>query len=810
MQPPLSKEYFPDKLAHWSQTSDYLQFTCENGCVLRLHLLSDQMVRFRFSPEGYFSGDFSYGPDPRWQPAPPIFSVHEQKSYLSIKTEALDIRLRRQDLRTRIFDRKGNLLLDDDKGFHWEESHRGGNIVMMSKRAYVGESYFGLGDKSCHLNLRGHRLHNWVTDSFGYSTTTDPLYRAIPFYFGLHNGRGYGIFFDNSFRSHFDFAKERHDATSFWADGGEMNYYFIAGPELMQVAERYTLLTGRPELPPMWALGFHQCKWSYYPEAKVREIAREFRARKIPCDALYLDIDYMDDYRCFTWNHEHFPRPQTLLQDLKDQGFRTVVIIDPGIKIDPEYEVFRQGLAKEYYCRRPDGPFYRGKVWPGECYFPDFTQPEVRQWWASLFRDLMQREGVDGIWNDMNEPAIFEVETKTFPDDVRHDYDGHPCSHLKAHNIYGMQMSRASFEGMKHFGYPKRPFLLTRATYAGGQRYAAAWTGDNVANWHHLHLASIQSQRMSVSGMSFVGSDIGGFNDIPDGELFVRWLQMGIFHPLFRVHSIGYNFAGDAAVDEEVVAENVATSKRDQEPWSFGEPFTSQAKQAIELRYQLLPFLYTTYWQYVTYGRPFLRPLSFLAQDDPETHYRQDEFGVGDHLLVCPITEPGATGRYLYLPRGLWYDFRDDRPVRGEQEIYVKTAPMDIPIFVQAGAVLPLGAVKQHVNDHPEAPLTLHLYYKNGSATSWLYLDEGDGYDYLQGRSSLRRFDLNGSANGLQLTQRQEGTYPLPYDQFKVVVHGLPFRQEEIKVDGHRLAGRKRKGTLELKLPVDFHALELK
>ena len=291
---------------------------------------------------------------------------------------------------------------------------------------------------------------------------------------GLKEGIGYGIFFDNSFRSHFDFAAERSEVTSFWAQGGEMNYYFIYGPGLLDVARSYTKLTGTPELPPLWAFGYHQCRWSYYPEIKLREVARGFRERAIPCDALYLDIDYMDGYRCFTWNKDHFPNPRKMVSELAEKGFKTVVIIDPGIKIDLDNDICNEGIDKGYFLKRQDGPFVRGRVWPGECFFPDFTHPDVREWWARLYLDLIRKDGVRGVWNDMNEPATFDLEGRTLYEDVRHDYDGHPCSHRKAHNVYGMQMSRASYEGVKRYSYPYRPFLITRATYSGGQRFASA------------------------------------------------------------------------------------------------------------------------------------------------------------------------------------------------------------------------------------------------------------------------------------------------------------------------------------------------
>src|SRR5699024_5667175 len=453
---------------------------------------------------------------------------------------------------------------------------KGVTKVEITKEAPEDLTYWGLGDKVPESNLRGHSFENWNTDSFEYKRGDDPLYRSIPFYAALQNGRAYGIFLDNSYRSHFDFDSNERNISSFSATGGVMDYYFINGPGLTEVTERYSRLTGTPEMPPMWALGYHQCRWSYYPESRVRKLAETFRDKQIPCDALYLDIDYMDGYRVFTWNEDHFPDPTSMIEDLKQQGFKTIVMIDPCIKADNDYFVYRQGKEKDYFCRRPDGDLLLAPVWPAQSAFPDFTRPEVRDWWADLYEDHIAAKKVAGIWNDMNEPAVFEIESKTMPEDIRHHYEGQPCSHKKAHNIYGMQMARASLQGLKKHNPDKRPFLLTRANFAGGQRYAALWTGDNIASWDHLKLANEQCQRLSISGYSFVGTDIGGFVDEPSPELFTRWLQLSVFHPLFRTHTMGFNVDGSAAVDEEEVQQQKKRKETsDQEPWSYGEKYTN-------------------------------------------------------------------------------------------------------------------------------------------------------------------------------------------------------------------------------------------
>mgnify|MGYP001822304899 FL=1 len=367
---------FPTKIISFRKDVDTLYFTAENDVILQLTVLRDSVLRFRYTTTGNFKNDFSYAITKYASTGYNHLHIEEKAKHYIITTSKLICHVSKDNLAITLYDAKDNTLINQDEfGFHWEESYEyGGNVVKMSKVSQDGESFYGLGDKPQHLNLKGRRYENWVTDSYAYGKDTDPIYKAIPFYTGLHHNKAYGIFFDNTFRSFFDFANEKRNVTSFWAQGGEMNYYFIYGPKMEDVVINYTDLTGKPhQLPPLWALGFHQCKWSYYPESKVKEVTQKFRDLKIPCDAIYLDIDYMEGFRCFTWNKEYFPDPKRMVKELADNGFKTVAIIDPGIKVDKEYSIFKEGLENDYFCKRADGPYMKGKVWPGECYFPDFT-----------------------------------------------------------------------------------------------------------------------------------------------------------------------------------------------------------------------------------------------------------------------------------------------------------------------------------------------------------------------------------------------------------------------------------------------------
>lgn len=758
-----SAKHYPDIIKEWKKEGNYFYFYTSET-ILEVRIISDKIVRFRYAADGNFQRDFSYAVSERLEESPVNFGLREYEENFEIYTEALRIYIARDDMRLTITDPEGFIINQDELGFHWQYYlQKGGKIVYCSKQIQEDEYFFGMGDKPTDLNLHGKRLENYGTDAYGFQKDTDPLYRNIPFYYGLHRGKAYGIFFDNTFRTIFDFGKERENVTSFWARGGEMNYYFIYGPELLKVAEGYTSITGTAELPPLWALGYQQCRWSYYPDKRVKEIAAEFRKRQIPCDVIHLDIDYMEGFRCFTWSKEGFPDPVGLIKELSAQGFKVVVIIDPGIKVDPDYNIYKQGIQNNYFCKRQDGALMEGDVWPGKCVFPDYTNPEVRKWWAGLFKELVD-VGVRGVWNDMNEPAVFEMGT--FPEDVRHDYDGEAVSHRKAHNVYGHLMSKATAAGMRKFLMPNRPFVISRSCYAGAQRWTSFWTGDNVSSWDHLWLASVQCQRLAVSGISFAGSDIGGFIGEPDGELYVRWIQLAVFHPLMRTHSAsnetGFN----------------------QEPWSFGPEFETVARKFIQLRYHLLPYLYTTFWQYSRWGTPMIRPLAFVAQHDKQTYDRSHEFMLGDSLLISHVSERGMKEKEVYLPEGQWYYYWNDQVYNGGQVIKIATPLDEMPLFVKAGAVIPNYPKIQHVDERNTEEMILQVYYSTQETGSFLYEDAGDHYGYKNGQYNDIRFKQTSEKHRFALRKKYFGQYNAAYRRHNIHVHGLPFKAKEYIVDG--------------------------
>lgn len=799
-------------LVDWESLGErQILFRGEGEANLLLEIYAPDIIRIRYAVNAPFNQESSYAILDQKSDERILFEVKEMANFIEVSTGKLHCKIAKNNLQLQIYETASQtLLLEEALPFAARSTILNGiEYLKVSHRARTGEMYLGLGDKTCSMNLRGHTLQNWNTDSFGYQKNTDPLYRSVPFYYSLYKGKAYGLFLHSSWKTHFDFDAMGAGLTSFWTEGGEMDYFFIYGPELTEVNRRYMDLTGKPELAPLWALGFHQCRWSYYPESRVRELAREFRERNIPCDAIYLDIDYMDGYRCFTWNKDHFPDPKQLIADLKEDGFQTVVMIDPGIRVDPDYEVYQSGTEQDVFCRRTSGEVMTGPVWPSKCVFPDYTDPRVRAWWADLYEELYAGQGVSGFWNDMNEPAVFKVNHMTFPDSVWHHYDGFGGDHRKAHNIYGQQMSRATYEGLKKHQPDKRPFVLTRATFSGGQRYAALWTGDNVASWEHLRLANIQCQRLSISGFSFVGTDIGGFVDVPGGELLVRWLQLAVFHPVFRIHSMGNNVDGASETEADLVEEAERLNRLDQEPWAFGDPYTDQARTAIEFRYIILPYIYTYFQRASTLGDPMLKPLAFYDQTDQAALKREAEFIFGDHLLVCPILKPGAKSLTAYLPKGEWYEFHRATPYIGGQKVRLRVRPDQIPVMVKSGSVIPTYPVQQYTGEQEILHVGLRAYFGALEESLW-YVDAGEGYDYEAGGYRLATFNTVATDEGFRILQAVEGDFQPAATTYRLQVFGMPFDALSLKIDGRETHFSLLPSKMVVvDVPLDFTEMEI-
>lgn len=725
--------------------------------TLSVWIMESGVVRVAYLPGVLEEDEPSYAVSPDYVSPGAKVREYDEEGIHVIETLLLRIRIRVRDQKVDFYDIVTDTpLLTDEAGFgHESKDWTGDARVWINKNLQETEHFFGLGDKPCALNLRGKYFSMWGSDHYDFHEESDPLYKSIPFFISLREGKAYGLLLDNTCRSYFNFGASNDAVLTFGAFGGLMNYYFIHERTPLEIISSYTRLTGTPELPPLWALGYHQSRWSYFPEAAIYSLVERFRSLEIPCDAVHLDHHYMDNKEGFTWDEEHFPDPAGMISSLEEQGIKTVVIINPGIKINPDNPIWKEGREKNYYCRRAEGHVLCENVWPGLCNFPDFTNPGVRDWWSGLFRTLLTEQGVRGLWNDMNEPAVFP--DRTFTMDTRHAYDGIPCSHEKAHNIYGQCMTEASWLAMKRSMPQRRPFMLSRTGFAGMQRCAATWTGDNRSNWEHLKLANFQCQRLAASGVSFAGSDTGGFLDHPTPELFCRWMQMSAFHGLFRNHSSA-EFGG-------------------QEPWVFGEEVSGFVKAAIEQRYRLLPYIYTQFQRYSEKGTPVLRSLALQCFENVDTYWRGAEFFFGDHLYIIPIHEPQEGGRFLYIPKGVWYSYHDDSLMeRTGRDIWVKCPLSILPVYVRGGAVIPHWPVQQYAGELARPPLALDVWWApETEEASSLYEDAGDGYAYLEGDCARHQFLYQaGNAQAFKIVWQCQGDAAAFHDSVEMVLHGLP------------------------------------
>lgn len=626
-----------------------------------------------------------------------------------------------------------------------------------------GEVVYGGGERTGPLNKRGRTMTFWTTDPLpNHGEQTGAMHQSVPFLIGLVDGKAYGIYFDVNERAEANIGKAQTDLLSYTSESADLVAYVVSGPTLGAVLRQYTSLTGRMPMLPRWAFGNQQSRWSYMSAEEVLSIAREFREQSIPCDAIYLDIDYMDGYRVFTWNSERFADPAGLIETLREQQMRLVTIIDPGVKVDADYPVYQQGVSNGYFARAADGAPFQGWVWPGLSCWGDFAQPDARSWWGDQHRSLIEA-GVAGIWIDMNEPAqtgIFAPPSikishgETLPDDVLHGTPDDPITHARFHNAYGLAMAQSTFEGLQRLRPDERPFVLTRAATAGSQRYAIVWNGDSTSSWDNLRLAIPLNLGVGLSGFPMTGGDVGGFWQNTTAELLVRWTQLGALLPFCRNHS--------------------AMGTARQEPWAFGEPYTRLCRKAIERRYELLPYLLTLAHEATLTGAPMVRPLSWIAPNHAESLACDDEFLLGDGLLVAPVLEEGATSREVLLPPCEWFAWESSMLHDGAQRLAVPVTLDTMPVYVRAGTILPLAAVAQSTDAMAEQPLTLHVYLSanNLTATADMWLD--DNHPLAEERGTFGVWRAQAAWQGDDLTVKMErvsGQLVWPYPGCSIALH---------------------------------------
>lgn len=764
------------------------------AAILRITALRDDILRVRIAADGALPEDSSWAvlPGPRRKSVDVRPQSMQDAVSVGFRTAALDVRVERNPLRIVVRDLAGNIISSDAVG-RPSKFQLGGFSVYKTMPA--DEHYFGLGDKAGTFDRRNQAYTLWNTD-IGTQEAIDPIYKSIPFFLAIGGARSYGIFLDDTWRSWFDFGKQARDAYSFGAEGGPLNYYLIYGPTPKQVVEGYAYLTGTHPLPPLWALGFQQSRYSYYPESQVREIADRFRADKIPADVLYLDIDYQYRNRPFTVDPQAFPNFPGLVSDLRKQHFHLVLITDLHIAHAPNegYAPYDSGEAGNNFVKRADGSEFVGIVWPGPAVFPDFTRVPTRDWWGGLYKEFAQN-GVAGFWNDMNEPAVFDGPGKTMPLDNVHrieepGFATRTATHAEIHNIVGLENARATYDGLLKLRPDERPFVLTRATYAGGQRYGFTWTGDNSSTWNHLRLATQQLLNLGLSGISFVGDDIGGFNNSPPPDLLTRWVEVGAFNPMFRDHSTKGSLM--------------------QEVWVHGPEQEAIRRRYIETRYHLLPYIYTLAEESSRTGLPMMRPVflefpEVFAPSAPAFNGLDTEFLLGPSLLIAPQPFAETLDDYVVsFPTGDWYDFwtglKNSAAPPEPNIVQIATASAGtilrtppkihpvldtLPVYVRAGSILPLQPLIQSTDETPSGPLELRVY-PGPACSGSLYLDDGHTLRYQHGEYLRQTFSCQSDGNSVRINfGARQGTYAPWWKTVEVVIFDWPSTQADVKLSNN-------------------------
>jgi alpha-glucosidase len=787
---------FISPVTSFGKTDAAVTLTCADGSQVRITVLAPDLIRVRASFLSKLPDrDHSWAIEktawdvPRWDLA-------EDPGALRISTDELEVVVHRSPLLIEFRDAKTHQTINADQQPMRFDPQSG--LVAAGKKLGFDEHFYGLGEKAARLDKRRGEFTMWNSDTFGYQEGTDPVYQSIPFYIGWQHGAAYGIFFDNSYRTHFDFGASSQEYSAFSAEGGEMNYYFFQGPSIKKILARYADLTGHMPMPPMWALGNQQSRYSYYPDSVAEEVVRKYRADDLPLDVLHLDIHFMNAFRPLTWDPQRFPNPKAFTDRLRAQGVKVVTIVDPGIKYQPRaegaaegaaqgaggaqrlnpetashpelapqdqsYYVYNQGQAQNFYLKRKDGRTYIARVWPGESVFVDYTLDGAARWWGDLHRAYTDN-GVAGIWNDMNEPSDFNDQTgKSQMDVVTYD-GGTYSSYAQNRNVFALNENRATYEGLRRLLPNQRPYVITRAAYAGIQRYATMWAGDNRSTWEALSVSLPMFMTLGLSGEPFVGSDVGGFVGRTDAELLVRWYQVGFLTPFCRNHA--------------------GMESPDHEPWRYGKYYEDIIRKYLKLRYRLLPFLYTALAESHRTGVPMFRPLLLDYQEDENTLGIDDEFTIAGDLLAAPVLKPNLSARLVYLPAGVWFDYWTGARHEGGRMIRVEAPLETVPLFVRGGAILPLGPEMNYVGEKPSNPLSFEIYPDaRGEASTSLYEDDGLTEAYQQGsfRQTSLTYRHTPAGDQIDISAPQGSFRPAPRELVFTV--RSPAKARKVLIDG--------------------------
>jgi alpha-glucosidase len=784
-----------------------------DGVTLQVNALRDDVLRVRMWRGDAVPEDASWAvlAQSRTSSVPVTAEAH------GFATKALRVTVDDHLLLT-VTDLQGNVLQKDAAPVLWD-----GQRFTVSKQRSFSDHFFGLGDKPGPLDRGGQAFTMWNTDAFGWQESTDPIYKTVPFFLDIKQGRTLGVFLDNTWRTSFDFGRADVTRYTFGSLDGPIDYYLLYGPEPKQVVTEWAWLTGPTPLPPLWALGFQQSRYTYFPETQLREVAARLRKDRIPTDVLWLDIDFQHENWPFTVDEKAFPNFKGMVKDLADEHFKVVVITDLHVARQPNvgYAPYDSGIAGDHFVKNPDGSIYVGKVWPGPAVFPDFTQADTRQWWGGLFKDFI-KDGVAGFWNDMNEPAVFDGPGKTMPNDIQHRI-GEPgfrkrtATHLEIHNVFGMQNARATEEGELALRPNERPFVMSRASYAGGQRYSTTWTGDNSSTWNHLRMTVPQLVNLGLSGFSLAGADVGGFAGSPPPDLLTKWIELSAFQPIDRDHS--------------------AKGTRMHEVWVDGPQQENIRRRYIDERYRLMPYLYTVAEETSHDGLPINRPifLEFPHATDDGSPYDLttggSEFLFGSRMLVAPNPSPEEVAPYaVHLPPGSWYDYwTGEQVARGAlagtldleqrdkviaQKPLMVTPTLDqLPVYVRGGSILPMAPLVQSTTEVPNGPLTLRVFPPNSgeACVGEVYTDDGHTFDFRNGEFARIHFTCSVAPDGSLHVEiaKQEGNWRPWWHEYRVEAVSWKPKATRATADGKNMAIAQTGGRWGVTVPANADGMQI-
>ena len=716
-----------------------------NG-IFDIHAYTANTIRVRISKNKKLN-DFSYALLSNQIPAYDV-KITDNGNSIELATDSITAVIEKQPVLRIIFKNKSGEVINEDLEGESFGTGFTGNKVNSYKKLQEAERFVGLGEVLGNLDKKGVAFTLNNTDTYKYGDPRLSMYISIPFYMGIHHRQVYGLFYNNTYKTFFNFASST-PYTSISAEGGDADYFFFYDQSVGKIIEHYTAVTGRMPLPPKWALGYHQSRCSYYPQQQVEWIAATFRNKKIPIDCIVLDADYQYGYEPFRVDSSKFPDMPGLAARLSNMNIELTASVYPGVKIDSTYHSYIDGLKKNVFIKYNSGQLFETEIAPLRCYLPDYTNPAAREWWIEKMKWLPDN-GIHGYWNDMNEPA---VAGSYLPDNLLFDFDGRKAGALEAKNVYGFQMARSSFESALKYGNGRRPFVLTRSAFAGVQRYSAVWSGDNTASNEGLLSGVLLNSQMGLSGLPFAGPDLGGYIGDGSKDLFKRWMQVGIFSPFVRNHK---EFLAPA-----------------NEPWSYGEEAEAISKTWIGFRYRLMPYIYAAFHEAAETGMPVARSLCINDPFDDKVYDNlyQYQFLFGNAMMVVPVTTEEKSKK-IYLPKGAWYDLFSDEKIEGGKEVTREIPIYKIPLFVKASSIIPMQTIVQSAREKSSDTLFVHIYNGKEKNSFELYEDDGNSLAYKNGNYCKRKIEFDPVHRQI-IFSKEQGDFMSVFKKIQLIFHGF-------------------------------------